>query len=185
MGKTISRTEPTLGDFMNAHSEVESDDISFDSNYEIQPSFSTNSVFGFSGRMSLANFWQLYLIYGLCIPLIVTSLCFKFYSVVEPNIWFFYGMFILYITAFGVGLYLRRFKDLGLSLYWLFLACVPLINAFFFMYLAAVPGKPESNQFGLPNKPFSRRGYIFMVSSWVAVVLGMILLGEKIMIFLV
>jgi uncharacterized membrane protein YhaH (DUF805 family) len=178
------KSEPKLGDFLAAHSEVECKEINLDASHSYQqPSFSSAPILSFSGRLSVSRFWLLTLVFSFWIPVGVIFLfgVFNEHFIANQNLLI--VLLVSYSLVMSIGLYFRRFKDLGLSLYWLLLWLLPFVNGIAGLYLMIKPGNKAENQFGLPNKPLPSVVTALVVVSWFLTLSCLVYFAESISIF--
>ena len=83
-------------------------------------------------------------------------------------------LFGLAMLVWMITLMVRRLHDCDRSGWWWLLSLVPLLNAFFWLYLLLAPGTPGVNSYGAANPPNSLLVNIFGGLFWLLSVLSFV-----------
>jgi uncharacterized membrane protein YhaH (DUF805 family) len=104
----------------------------------------------FSGRSRRKEYWYfvLFNIIFLIVATLLDNLLHTTFGDLPYGL--FYLLYALAVFLPGIGLVIRRLHDVGKSGWWYFIALVPLVGAFWLLYLMLKDSDPGDNLYG-PN----------------------------------
>lgn len=108
----------------------------------------------FSDRLSRKNFGLgILVIFSALLTPVIYGIVEMFSGNFQPEVWVVLFLLLVYTVFifFYFALLIRRSHDLGYSSWLSLLACVPLVNAGFLLYLLSAKGTEGSNLYGDSN----------------------------------
>ncbi len=148
----MARIEPVFG---SIRSEIENPYQPSDAQMidDEVVTFSKPKIFDFSGRISLARFWLIYVPLVLVLPCILMA--FFMVGLRQQLV----VLMVIGVTVvvpailLNVSLLVRRARDLGWSPIWGILSVLPVIGFVITLPLMILPGREAINKYGSPNPP--------------------------------
>ena len=93
----------------------------------------------FSGRSSVAEFWQFFLVNG------VISLVFAVFDILFEGVWKVEVMYGLLVFLPMLSVTVRRLRDTNRSAWWLLVVLIPAIGMVLLLILLALPSESDND----------------------------------------